>query len=104
MKKELGLSRPTKVLSRQEVPPTGSFDGTRDLQWRVYNMLATTVSRAGFLPPQDRPTVVLSLACGQATDTPALGAFFSGGSFREPVQGGATVFAVDDNPIAIEQA
>ena len=46
-----------------------------------WNMLVSTVERAGYKPPQDRQTIVLDLGCGKCEEGIVLSAFFGGGSF-----------------------
>lgn len=48
---------------------------------RFWNMLVSTVERAGYKPPQDRQTVVLDLACGRCEEGLVLSAFFGGETF-----------------------
>lgn len=54
---------------------------SRRLFW---DMLVTTVAKAGYEPPQDKQTQVLDLACGRCGEGIVLSAFFGGNDFGSP--------------------
>ncbi|TSC90258.1 MAG: hypothetical protein G01um10145_362 [Microgenomates group bacterium Gr01-1014_5] len=51
---------------------------TGDNIQRFWNMLVSTVERAGYKPPQERQTTILDLGCGECEEGIVLSAFFGG--------------------------
>src|SRR3989344_3917981 len=48
---------------------------------RFWNMLVSTIERAGYKPPQERQTTILDLGCGRCEEGIVLSAFFGGENF-----------------------
>ncbi len=48
---------------------------------RFWNMLATTINKTGYTPPQDRQTTILDLGCGRCDEGLVLSAYFGGNNF-----------------------
>lgn len=84
-----------------------SYDEAGRDNLRFWNMLVEFVPRSDFRPPQDRPTVILDLACGRCDEGIELAKFFGGkNKIGEGKIGDedAELYGIDSDPELIEDA
>ena len=83
------------------------LEGAREVgrnRERFWNMLVSTVERAGYKPPpQERQTTILNLGCGKCEEGKVLSAFFGGENFGFSSEN-VKLIGVDINQKAIERA
>lgn len=52
-----------------------------EINIRFWNLLVKNVPKSGFIPPKNRPTEVLNIACGDCDEGFVVSAFFGGNNY-----------------------
>lgn len=102
IKNSMEAGNPTTTLST-ELLPLEAPGFQRQRNERFWNMLVTTIPRAGFTPPSDRSTTILDVGSGRCDEGRVLNAYFGGNDFGKHSDS-VRLIGVDINEKALSAA